>query len=129
LTFQRAAYSHQLIQHGERLAVLYQRIFEYPLHFAPGPLLTFVNFALASFGIIHSIRRAWRNTNSSRAYRLVLLGTVFCAGPMLLTPFDWERYYMFPIFFTCLFLSIGIAQAIFHVTTFLPRNGLSRSQL
>ena len=40
---------------------------------------------------------------------VVLLVGIITAGPSFLTPLDWERYYLLPIFFSTLFIAVAIA--------------------
>jgi hypothetical protein len=40
---------------------------------------------------------------------------------MILTPLDWERYYLYPIFFSCMFFSLGIGQLLFMGVSYIQR--------
>lgn len=44
---------------------------------------------------------------------VLVLGALVCATPMLFVPLDWDRYYLYLIFFNCVFFAIGIGQLLF----------------
>jgi hypothetical protein len=114
---QAETYSSQMILPGDRMNILFQRIFEYPISFHSGNvtnvLLHGINFLAFAFGIAYSIRQIWRVERDWERYAILLSGTLTCAIPMLFIPFDWDRYYLYPIFFSCIFFSIGIGQLLF----------------
>jgi hypothetical protein len=35
--------------------------------------------------------------------------TVGLVAPALMTPLDWDRYYLLPVFYSTIFISIGVA--------------------
>ena len=125
LNYQLNTYSHQLIPAGARIGILFQRIFEYPIRIQSSPgmsaILHWINFIPAAIGLFYTVRQGSGASSLSHACLALWLGAAFSAGPMLLTPFDWERYYMFPIFFACVFFSIGSVQAIVQLVTWLSR--------
>jgi hypothetical protein len=42
----------------------------------------------------------------------VLIIGVFASIPALFTPLDWDRYYLFPVYFSTLFIAVGLARTI-----------------
>jgi hypothetical protein len=111
---QLAVYHTQVIAPGHRLNVLLKRVFIYPIHVGTengmNRLLPFVNLSIAVYGICVAIRGIMKNGKNCKVYISLITTSVICAAPMLMTPLDWDRYYLLPIFFTCAFFSIGIAQ-------------------
>lgn len=55
----------------------------------------------------------WNKGGSCEKYVILLSGALTGAAPMLLVPFDWDRDYLLPIFFSCIFFSIGAGQLLF----------------
>lgn len=112
--YQLATYIDELIPPGNRLTILFQRIFDYPIHTdtnnTVGILFHWLNLIGAFFGIIHVLKCAWNDGSKRDISIVLLLGTLLCAVPMLFSPFDWERYYLFPIYFGCIFFVIGISE-------------------
>ncbi len=115
--YQVVQYAYQAIQPGERLSTLFERIFKYPMDFDLNPILIalfhWVNFILTLFGIIYSFTQVRQKTRGWEYFAVFLLGTFVCAVPMLFTPLDWERYYLYPIFFGCIFFCIGAGELSF----------------
>jgi hypothetical protein len=110
-------YADQTIQPKERHDIFFQRIFSYPLSFRKNNtadlLFHWINFFIAVFGLYYSIRQIWLKVENWEFFIILVLGTLVCAVPMLLIPLDWDRYYLYPIFFSCIFFSIGIGQLLF----------------
>jgi hypothetical protein len=57
--------------------------------------------------------QVWKRERGWEKLVILLLGALTCAIPMLFVPFDWDRYYLYPIFFSCILFSIGISQLLF----------------
>lgn len=106
----------QTIQSNERLAILFQRIFEYPLVFGTNTvivvILHWINFFIAAFGFSYSLKQIMMKQRNQMIHIPLVLGTSVCAVPMLFTPLDWDRYYLYPIFFSCVFFAIGLGQLL-----------------
>ncbi|MCC6500294.1 MAG: hypothetical protein IT313_08525 [Anaerolineales bacterium] len=112
LNFQLVDNADERISPGERLNTLYHRVFHYPVAFPSRSFAHAFNFSLALVGLIVSVWKSLGEPNAASAYRIILIAAAFSAGPMLLTPFDWERYYMFPVFFACIFFTVGAAHLL-----------------
>lgn len=72
-----------------------------------------LNTPLAGLGLLFMARGAWRWTKdgSGPAAAVVLLAVgLFTAGPALLTPVDWDRYYLFPVVFLTVLIAVGAAR-------------------
>jgi hypothetical protein len=118
MDFQIYTYPETLMPPNGRLATLFEKIFDYPLRTnANWEGLRWVNLLVVTIGMIYSIKQAWHNTPEKDANIILWLGTLLCAVPMLFTPFNWERYYLFPIYFSCIFFAIGISQLVFNFRT------------
>jgi len=71
------------------------------------------------FGLSYSIKQIGMKMENQEFFIVLVLGTLVCAVPMLFVPFDWDRYYLYPIFFSCIFFSIGMGQLLcigFHIS-------------
>jgi hypothetical protein len=114
---QAETYASQVILPGDRMEILFQRIFKYPISFDSSSLTNTlfhgINFLVFAFGSTYSIRQMWKKERGWERYAVLLSGTLTCAIPMLFIPFDWDRYYLYPIFFSCIFFSIGLGQLLF----------------
>lgn len=94
---------------GQRTKILLNRIFSYPINL-PGFLI--LNMCITIFGIFYVLRNIFKKRNNKRGniYLILVIAAIILCVPILFTPLDWERYYLFPIYFTCIFFSIGICQ-------------------
>ena len=119
---QAETYASQVILPGDRMGILFQRIFKYPISFDSSSLANAlfhgINFLVFAFGSAYSMRKMWKKERDWERYAVLLSGTLTCAIPMLFIPFDWDRYYLYPIFFSCIFFSIGLGQLL---STWLSR--------
>lgn len=88
-----------------------------------GGALAALVLGLTAYGIFLSIRywvseiktalpTAHKNRNGSDFYMILLLSALILASPMLLTPLDWRRYFIYPVFFTLVFAVIGLEKII-----------------
>ena len=71
----------------------------------PNILLTVTGMCV----VIARARRWLLNRDPEPGPMVVLLVGIITAGPSFLTPLDWERYYLLPIFFSTLFIAVAIA--------------------
>ncbi len=88
------------------LQIVPQRIFAQFATF-PYPGEFPVNVILLLIGLASSIRVIWRRRSGWEAQTILLSLAVFCAGPALLTPLDWARYYMYPVVFARVYVAMG----------------------
>jgi hypothetical protein len=114
--YQIQRYPELTVPAGSRSTVLFQRIFNYPIHLDTGsttlPLFHWVNFLLTAFGIYSGVKQVRQKEKDWEYFLVFLLGAFILAVPMLLTPLDWERYYLYPIFFSCIFASLAIGELL-----------------
>jgi len=114
---QMKTYASQVILPPSRLNILFQRIFHYPIALdsngIASSLFHWINFFIVAFGTAHLIMQVWKKERGWEKLVILLLGALTCAIPMLFVPFDWDRYYLYPIFFSCILFSIGISQLLF----------------
>ena len=113
---QSQTYASDIIPADDRIVILFQRIFEYPISTSSSDLTDaffhWINFATFAFGVIYLIRKVWKKEQDWEKSTNFLLGALTLAVPMLFVPFDWDRYYLYPIFFACIFFSIGMSQLL-----------------
>jgi hypothetical protein len=125
LQYQIQRYAYQMIPEGARLEILFQRIFTYPLELhvngAGTVLFRWINFVLTALGIYYCIEQIKQRRNDSEYFVVFLAGAFLCALPMLLTPLDWERYYLYPIFFSCIFFSLGMGELLYLGASYAQR--------
>jgi dolichyl-phosphate-mannose-protein mannosyltransferase len=79
----------------------------------PGSLI--INLLLCSVGLWFLLFAAWTWLRSGAGYggSLVLILIAFSASaPALMTPLDWDRYYLFPVFFSTVFIAVGCSRII-----------------
>ncbi len=96
---------------AERLEVVPWRVLE--THAAFGPRNTLVvNALLLLVGLVAVVQRSRRAATRRAAgpATFTVLAVGFCAaGPALLTPLDWPRYYLLPVFFSAMLIAVGLA--------------------
>lgn len=74
-----------------------------------------LNFLLFLTGFIIVVRKSMeflKGNKSNLCYLILLLTLIIVAGPSLLTPLDWDRYFYLPVFFSTILISIGIAEIL-----------------
>jgi len=70
---------------------------------------------LALIGLLYVARQSWRLVQTERRLdtnALLLLAALFVAGPALLTPIDWDRYFILPVIFATIFIGIALGLLI-----------------
>ena len=93
-----------------RLSLLSERVFQ--THAA----WTFtgarpLNIGLTLLGLAYLLMKAWRwlwRRQTSGAATVTLAFGAVTAGPALLTPLDWPRYYLFPVIFSLLCMAAAL---------------------
>ncbi len=74
-----------------------------------------LNFSLFLTGFIIVVKKSMeflKGNKSNLCYLILLLTLIIVAGPSLLTPLDWGRYFYLPVFFSTILISIGIAEIL-----------------
>ena len=96
---------------SERFRVVPARIFQtYATVGFEGSLL--INILFCGAGLTYLVARSLRALLIgvlSPAPMAILLVSLAAAGPSLLTPLDWDRYYLLPVFFATIFIAVGAA--------------------
>ena len=72
-----------------------------------------LNALLGLAGAVALARAAGRRpaARAAAAATALLSAGLFAAGPALLTPVDWDRYYLFPVVFLTVLIAVGAAAA------------------
>jgi hypothetical protein len=104
---------------GDRLDIVSERVFDddTSIHYPDLPRLPdaiTVNLSLTILGLGYLVWLTWQWATRRRvtdAAAVILAFGLFSAGPALLTPLDWPRYYLFPVIFStlCIAVAIGVA--------------------
>lgn len=81
-----------------------------------------LNALLGGAGFLFLARAAWRWTKdgSGPAAAVVLLTVgLFTAGPALMTPLSWDRYFLYPVVFLTILIAVGAATGPGEIRRFL----------
>src|SRR5207253_3731044 len=72
---------------------------------------------------------SWLRGGVGSGGSVVLLLVAFSSSfPVLMTPLDWDRYYLFPVFFSTVLIAVGIVQIIKSLSRWTRRVGHLRSE-
>ncbi len=107
-----------------RLRLIHKYLFQYTtLVRIPGAGI--LNLLFFIVGLYQALQGAWRalvQTRQPGILAVILLMALMSAGPMLLTPLNWDRYFLLPMIFSIVFIAMGIvysaqalAQAVMYV--------------
>jgi hypothetical protein len=102
-----------IIEPGQRLNILLNRVFDYPYHIPNNDnnlIIPIFMLSITSFGIYYAIKQILSDNEETHKYLVLLFSLLTFGVPMLITPLDWDRYYLYPIFFSGIFFSIGFVQ-------------------
>lgn len=94
-----------------RLEVVPRRLFEEYVVLPTGLL----NIPLFGLGLFFLLYRAWqwlRGKGGSPISIAILAVAAVTAFPPLLTPLDWDRYYLYPVIFISVCIAIGIGESL-----------------
>ena len=83
-----------------------------------------VNGILCVAGLLWSgfVGAGWLRGQRSSGGNVVLLLIAFSASaPILMTPLDWNRYYLFPVFFSTVFIAVGSVGIIENLARWTTR--------
>lgn len=109
---------------GARFDVIPQRVLQDYAAFSVRGAWS-INLLLCAIGVYVLVRAAWSwlrgNDNGGTSMVLVAVA-VTTATPALLTPLDWERYYLLPVIFSTVGIAVGIAACMTYLFTLVwPR--------
>jgi len=112
---QRILYPSSNIENlSQRIAIIPERIFHtYASIHAEGFLI--INILLFLIGLAYLLRRSFlflrKHDNNATPLAILIVGGVNSI-PSLFTPLDWDRYYLFPVFFSSLIISVGFSYLV-----------------
>ncbi|WP_129629109.1 hypothetical protein [Candidatus Oscillochloris fontis] len=101
----------------ERLRVVPERIFSTYAPIMPrnGIIVNTFLFIVGLIFVIKNIYHYRLNTPAGIVSLSLLVVGFLVVFPALLTPLDWERYYLFPIFFEMIIISIGVGSLLSYL--------------
>jgi len=95
----------------QRLTIFPMRIFEYYAVFDFKGALA-LNLILTTVGIVIVAKKArdwWlKGRNGNLAAIVLLASAVTASAPTFFTMLDWDRYYLFPVFFSTIFIAVAL---------------------
>lgn len=94
----------------QRFQLIPTRIFE--TYAVPVPLLINLGLFMVGLGLLIYATWEWvRRKQISAVFPVLTLTAFFTSIPALFTPIDWDRYYLFPVFFStiCIAMALGWA--------------------
>lgn len=106
-----------LLSFKQRVNTVADRIFSKysTLHFK-GSMIFNLSFFLLGFTITSIKSLQFVKGNFKDSIHLILLSSaISIATPSLFTPLDWDRYYLFPIVFSTIFICIGFASLLMKI--------------
>lgn len=114
-----------------RLPLVGQRVFsQYAALSFPNSWI--INIPLCLVGLCYLLYTAWcwlrSGVGSGISSLVLLLVALTCAGPALLTPLDWDRYYLFPVFFSTIFIAVGVSWVIKSLSRWTKHRRLYQSK-
>lgn len=94
---------------GQHVGVLTKRIFESysSLHFEGAIWINIILFLIGFIYLVNKAVQYYKNDNSNPGSVVVLAIGLATSLPSLFTPLDWDRYYIFPIYFSTMAITIG----------------------
>ena len=95
---------------GQHVSVLTKRIFESysSLHFEGAIWINIILFLIGFSYLAVKAVQYCKNDNSNPGALVILAIGLATSLPSLFTPLDWDRYYIFPIYFSTMAITIGI---------------------
>jgi 4-amino-4-deoxy-L-arabinose transferase-like glycosyltransferase len=87
-------------------------------------ILSGINIVLFLTGFVYLVNQAWSWLSRGKAKEasiITLLMGVSTSIPVFFTPLDWDRYYLFPVFFITLCMTIGIGWYIVKTYPFAKK--------
>jgi 4-amino-4-deoxy-L-arabinose transferase-like glycosyltransferase len=110
---------------GERIRVIIQNLFkEYvPFHF-PFSEWVYIPFCLLGFGFLSYYLWRWlKGYPENPAAVALMIMPLPLVLVMLMTPLNWDRYFLLPVFMVYVTVAIGLAKSILALMIILLKNG------
>jgi len=82
--------------------------FSFPYHY-------YISIGLLVLGLVAAAGRIWSREKGWEAQMVLLSLALFCAIPALFTPLDWDRYFMYPVVFARIYISMGLCSLLLLV--------------
>ena len=94
----------------DRIKIVTKRIFEnYAIfNFNYAWLINIPIFLLGFYFVLKTTVTSIRASPFNPASLVILIISISTSIPSLLTPLDWQRYYLYPVFFSYIYIVIGI---------------------
>ena len=95
---------------GQHVSVLTNRIFESysSIHFDSALWINIILFLIGFIYLVVKTVQYCKNDNSNPGAVVILAIGLATSLPSLFTPLDWDRYNIFPIYFSTMAIAIGI---------------------
>ncbi len=119
LQVQMKMYPQSVVTLENWLRIVPGRIFDqlstlaYPGHY----LINIFLFCVGVYVVVHAL---WNKSPGWEAGLILGTFSVVLAVPGMFSPLDWNRYYLFPVLFSRVFIAVGLAK-VFSVV--IPKNG------
>jgi len=107
---QSVTYSGSYMDPKQRVDLIPARVFS---DYASLKSRLVLNMGLFIFGVYVVIKSAWETTHSGKGetfYIPLFTISFFTSVPIVFSSLDWDRYYLFPVFFTTLIIAIALAR-------------------
>jgi len=106
---------------AERFQVVPDEIFnQHAFSQFPGSFWLNLGLSAIGLGLLIATARRWRSNDPAAVSSFMLLAATFTVGiPPLLTPLNWDRYYLLPIVFIRIFTVVAVAKIITRGFAFL----------
>jgi len=109
LQVQMKMYPQSVISAGNWFRIVPERIFGqlstlvYPGH-------TVINILLFGLGIYTFIQMLWNKFPGWEAALVLGTFSIVLAIPGIMSPLNWDRYYLFPVVFARVYIAVGLAK-------------------
>jgi hypothetical protein len=103
----------------DRIEVLPKRILQdYATLRIDGAIV--INILLVFLGLVYMISTSikwWKNKSPEPSTPALVAIALTSTIPVLMTPLDWDRYYLFPVFFSTIIIVLGIRVGLSNILT------------
>lgn len=99
----------------QRIQIIPTRVFE---NYASLQIPGILNFVLTMLGVAILLYSIWillTKQDLNPGYLVVVMTAFFNSMPVFLSPLDWDRYYIFPVLFSTIFIAIAAGWIIISI--------------